>query len=118
MLLRMKESMAPSNDRDNASFSQRRVAGIAQVATGSRKERLLEKLSAEILICCCCCSDVTKLLASLRLLNKLMTKTPMDELQPLMSTIFSSLRKAVNHHVLVVRKVAVLVRPASSCLHL
>ena len=63
-------------------------------------------------------NDVAKLLASLRLLKELMTKTPMDELQPLMSTIFSSLRKAVNHHVLVVRKVAVLVRPASSCLHL
>ena len=36
-------------DRDNASFSQRRVAGIAQVAMGSWKQRLLKKLSAEIL---------------------------------------------------------------------
>ena len=63
-------------------------------------------------------NDVTKLLASLRLLNERMTKTPMDELQPLMSTVFSSLRKAINHQVVEVRKVVVLVRPASSCLHL
>ena len=54
----------------------------------------------------------------MRELNEVVTKTPRDELQTLMPTVFSPLSKAINHEEVEVRKVVVLVRPASCCLHL
>ena len=55
-------------------------------------------------------NDTTNLLASVRELNEVVTKTPRDELQTLMPTVFSPLSKAINHEEVEVRKVVVLVR--------
>ena len=46
----------------------------------------------------------------MRELNEVVTKTPRDELQTLMPTVFSPLSKAINHEEVEVRKVVVLVR--------
>ena len=49
-------------------------------------------------------NDTTNLLASVRELNEVVTKTPRDELQTLMPTVFSPLSKAINHEEVEVRR--------------
>ena len=66
--------------------------------------------SASERACCWTGNDTTNLLASVRELNEVVTKTPRDELQTLMPTVFSPLSKAINHEEVEVRKVVVLVR--------
>ena len=52
--------------------------------------------SASERACCWTGNDTTNLLASVRELNEVVTKTPRDELQTLMPTVFSPLSKAIN----------------------
>ena len=64
--------------------------------------------SASERACCWTGNDTTNLLASVRELNEVVTKTPRDELQTLMPTVFSPLSKAINHEEVEVRKGQVL----------